>query len=120
MSTGKRILIVEDEVLIALDMERMLAHQGHAVEVATSVAAADAILATMEFDLAVLDYQLQDGTTIPLAGRLKAMHVPFVICSGTTGLEELADAFRNAPVLAKPFTTETFPNAVTNAADRAA
>lgn len=118
MSTGKRILIVEDEALIALDMESILAEVGHTVQVATSVAEADSILAAMDVDVAVLDYQLQDGTALPLAGKLQGLRVPFVICSGTTGLEELADAFRNAPVLAKPFSTAAFLDAVTSAARR--
>lgn len=118
MSAGKRILIVEDEVLIALDMESILAEFGHTVEVAASVAEADSILAAKRIDVAVLDYQLQDGTSMPLAGKLRGLHVPFVICSGNSALEDLADAFRNAPVLAKPFSTAAFLDALTTAASR--
>lgn len=116
MPTGKRVLIVEDEVLIALDMEIMLKELGHAVEIAQSIASANSILAAMEIDIAILGYQLQDDTAVLFATKLTALHVPYIVCSGTAGLEELAEAYRGAPTLAKPFTRKVFLEVVTRAA----
>lgn len=102
----KRILVVEDEPMIALHIEGTLEDLGHEVRDAATAADAESILAESAIDLAILDYHLQGETSTHLATRLKAQGIPFIICSGTAGLDELGDAFKGARFLAKPFTTE--------------
>ena len=115
MSTTKHILVVEDEALIALDMETTLRDLGHRVTTAATTAVAESVLAANEIDLAVLDYHLKDGTCDKLARSLRQKGIPFVICSGTAGLSELGQAFQGALFLAKPFTSDALVGALLGA-----
>jgi CheY-like chemotaxis protein len=99
----RRILVVEDELVIAIDMEATLADLGHDVASVTSSADAKARLAEWRPDLVFLDYHLRDGDAGELAAYLNSVSIPFVVCSGSTGIEELGDIFAGAPFLAKPF-----------------
>ena len=105
MSTSKRILIVEDEALISLDIQTTLEDLGHQTVAASSNAAAAAALAAGSFDLAILDYNVLDGQTDSLASLLQHSRTPFLVCSGTAGISELSEGFQNTTFLAKPFTT---------------
>ena len=115
MSAAKHILIVEDEALIALDMEVTLADLGHRVTSASSIAQARNILNSDPVDVAVLDYHLKDGTADHLARELQQREVPFVICSGTAGLAELATVFQDTKFLPKPFSADDLIGAITAA-----
>ena len=65
-----RILIVEDELLIALEMEAIIEEEGHRpVGIATSVSEARQIVATEKPDVALVDLNLADGPTGPDIGR---------------------------------------------------
>jgi len=114
LSARKRILVVEDEIMIAMHIEDTLGQLGHQVTSVTTVAEAQPLVEASRIDLAIVDYRLQGGTTCTLAQRLHDLNVPFIVCSGTAGLEELGDAFRNTPFLAKPFTTDGLVAAVEN------
>jgi CheY-like chemotaxis protein len=119
MSLAKRILLVEDEALIALDIEATLQQLGHEVTTVMTTDEAMSKLDSMRFDLAILDYHLKEGDTADLAAHLSQVGLPFVVCSGSTGLEELGAAFANAQFLAKPFSTDGLTTAVANATPRA-
>src|SRR3569623_224574 len=106
MSTAKHILVVEDEALIALDMETTLRELGQRVTTAATTAVAESVLAANEIDLADLDYHLKDGKCAKLARCLRQKGILFVICSGTAGLSELGQAFQCALFFAKPFTSD--------------
>lgn len=108
----KRILVVEDEMLVALDIESTLTELGHAVSVATSCTEALAIVDAGGVAFAVIDYHLRDGTTDELATRLRNAGVPFIVCSGTAGLIDLGEPFSGAMFLAKPFSTDRLIEAV--------
>ena len=116
MSASKRILLVEDEALISLDIETTLAQAGHQVSVAASSADAETILQAAEFDLAIVDFHLRDGTANGLADHLSQLGVPFILCSGAASLEELGSAFVNVQVLPKPFSTDALLGTVATAA----
>jgi CheY-like chemotaxis protein len=113
--SSKRILVVEDEMIIALDMQLTLEQAGHDVEVATSAHEALEAVQGSQFDLAILDYHLKDDTVTPLAKELQGIGVPFIICSGSMGLEELEGIFSEVPYLAKPFTTDGLLSALDQA-----
>ncbi len=109
---SKRILIVEDEIMISMHMEDTLVEFGHTVMTASSQQEAEAIMAAGVVDLAIVDYHLSDGTSANLANKLRERSVPFIVCSGSAGISELDETFGCSTFLAKPFTTEALIDAV--------
>ena len=101
-----RVLVVEDEYLIRMLMEDMLAELGYDLAAAVgTIAEASEQAGTNDFDLAVLDVNL-DGTEIfPVADILAKRGVPFVFVTGY-GEGSLPDAYRGRPALQKPFQSE--------------
>ncbi|HSK41166.1 MAG TPA: PAS domain S-box protein [Arenibaculum sp.] len=101
---GLRVLIVEDEVLLALSLQEMLASLGCKVT-AWSSTLVDAIRrASFEsFDAALLDVNMGGLNVHPVAEVLKERGLPFIL---TTGYEELDWDRATVPVIRKPFRTE--------------
>ena len=104
---GRRVLVVEDEALVAMMMEDGLLDAGaEIVGPACSVSEALGIIERTVFDgglsVAVLDINLEGAAVFPVADCLAAHGVPFVFC---TGYGEGCDRGTHvaAPVLAKPF-----------------
>lgn len=99
------ILVLEDEGLIALDIEATL--QGAGVGAVSSVpTVADALRVIEEsvIDAAVLDVRIgAAGWAYDVARRLKEAGVPFVFSSGSAEIEE---PFRDVPLVTKPFSAE--------------
>jgi PAS domain S-box-containing protein len=101
-SSRKRVLVVEDEALIALDLISALENAGYAVlGPATNVGQALDLLNQTACDAAVLDINLGSATSEPVAARLTSMGIPFVIMSGLTDHQRPA-SIRNAPFIGKP------------------
>ncbi len=98
---ANRVLVVEDEPLIAFDVADHLTEAGF--DVAGPVATVSAALALLEkgCDVAVLDVNLGRETAAPIAEAMSARLLPFVAVSGYSS-DQLPDAFQNAPVLTKP------------------
>jgi DNA-binding NtrC family response regulator len=104
---GKRLLVVEDEFLIALDIESILEGAGAEVKTANRVDQALALIKSDgPFDAAVLDLKLERETSVPIAERLQADGVPFVFLTGA-GDAATVTHFKNAPVVGKPFDSDT-------------
>lgn len=105
MPGAHRILIVEDEPLIAMMLEDFLAALGR--ELAGSADNVEAALALIEqggIDATILDVNLRGGEqSWPIADRLAELGIPFVIATGGAG-DTIAEAHRDHPVLSKPFT----------------
>src|SRR3954464_14836147 len=101
-STGKpRVLIVEDEIVVALFMEDILAEFGY--EVAGVIGHLDDAMAREpDYDLAVLDVHLNGRSVFEFADRLAALGIPFVFATGY-GERGIPDSHRSRPVLQKPF-----------------
>ena len=102
---GMRILIVEDEYYLADDLARTLERAGAAV--AGPVGSLDEARAIVDaektrLDCAILDINLKGEMAFPIADRLQAEEIPFVIASGYSG-GALPDRFKSAPRLEKPF-----------------
>ena len=100
---GRKILIVEDEYLIAQDL--VVALRGMDADVAGpagSVAEAERLLdqGTM-IDLALLNVRLRGGTVFALADRLEIMDVPFLFVSGYDA-SSLPERFMDRPRVEKP------------------
>jgi CheY-like chemotaxis protein len=107
---GRRILIVEDEALVAMLVEDALLDAGAEVigPVAT-VAEAMSLLDASAPDAAVLDLNLAGETSTPVADVLSARGVPFVVATGY-GAEGLPPGHATVPVLAKPYDPDELTN----------
>jgi CheY-like chemotaxis protein len=101
--SGHSILVVEDQVFIALDMEDMLLALG-ARECWMASNAADAIdlLRARRPDAAVLDFKLAVGTSEMVADRLIELRVPFVFFTGYGENLAVPDRFGEVPIVGKP------------------
>jgi CheY-like chemotaxis protein len=99
---GRRILLVEDEALVAMMIQDVLIESGHSV-IGPVSRAAEALHAAKEsdFDAAILDINLGDGMAYPVADILSARGVPFVFVTGYEA-DTVDDRFRTVPVLQKP------------------
>ncbi|PKR89959.1 response regulator [Pleomorphomonas diazotrophica] len=96
------ILIVEDEWLIAEDYASTLTQAGYyVVGPCPSVDAALAALDQESIDAAVLDIQLHDETSFPVAKRLQSLGIPFAFLSGQ-GREHLPSELATCSLLPKP------------------
>ncbi|MGK9264511.1 response regulator [Sinorhizobium meliloti] len=105
--SGIKVLIVEDEGLVALLIEDMLQDLG--CEIVASVAGlkeACGIAETALIDLAVLDVNLGGERSFPVAHILHERGVPFMFSTGY-GSSRLPAEFSGSPVLAKPFSATT-------------
>ena len=104
---GKRCLVLDDEFLIALDIQSILEAAG-AGQVICAGNAGDALAALSagpKFDVAVLDVKLSDtiGTSVTVAATLAAQSTPFVFLTGMRADSEHIRKFPNAPVVDKPY-----------------
>lgn len=104
---GKRCLVLDDEFLIALDIQHVLETAG-ATDVVCIADAAEALKALSrapQFDLAVLDVKLggSAGSSATVAAVLARQNVPFVFLTGMRAAEVQAQKFPAAPVVEKPY-----------------
>ena len=103
--TGKtRVLLIEDESLVAMLIEEMLVDRGFdVVGVVSQLATGMQFARDHTFDCAVLDVNLDGQYSYPIAELLRARGIPFLFVTGY-GSGGLEPEFKHAPVLAKPFT----------------
>jgi CheY-like chemotaxis protein len=101
-----RIFVVEDEYLIRMLLEDMLADLGYEVAAAAgSLAEAGDLAKQTEFDLAILDVNIDGEEVFPIADILIGRGKPFVFVTGYGG-SGLPDHYRGRPTLQKPFQIE--------------
>ncbi len=98
---GRRILVIEDEFLVAAVLCDFLEDAG-AVTIGPVGSVTDGIKAIGAggFDVAVLDWNLCGESGLPLAEALAAVDIPFVIATGYGAVDA---AFADRPILAKPY-----------------
>jgi CheY-like chemotaxis protein len=102
---AKRVLVVEDEALVAMLLEDMLQDDGHTVaHCASTIAQALDYIAEQAdaFDFAILDVNLGGQPIFPVAEALKAKGKAFAFATGY-GPGGLPDGWRDRPTLSKPF-----------------
>jgi DNA-binding NarL/FixJ family response regulator len=102
MLEGQRILVVEDEAIIAFDIECAIRAAlggiaGHAANLAKAIELANSARPS----LAVLDFRLRTETSLPVAAQLYANGVPFLFHTASD-FAELAEAWPQVPVVPKP------------------
>jgi CheY-like chemotaxis protein len=109
---GLRVLIVEDEAMIAVLLEDQLDELGCVpVGPATSVQDALASIEAEPIDAAVLDLNLRGARSYPVAEAMAARGLPFLFITGY-GQSGLDPEFQNEPVLQKPFTSDALAHAL--------
>lgn len=110
---NKRVLLVEDSLLIALDAETMLRDAGaHEVDVVASAEAGLNAMIAHEFQAAVLDINLGRGTSLPVADELAKRGIPFVFASGYSDRSTIPERFRDIRIVVKPYASATLIEAV--------
>ena len=101
--SGRHVLVVEDEMLVLLNVEDMLADLGcECVSAAATVAQALALIDSQAFDAAMVDVNLDGTKSYAVADALAARGVPFAFSTGYSG-QSLDAGYRDRPVLGKPY-----------------
>jgi len=115
---AKRILIVEDEFLVAMLLEDLLTEMGHQV-IGTFAQVDEAMKFANQADVnfAILDINLAGATSFPVAEILRRRGIPFLFASGY-GSTGLASAFENELTLQKPYEPAELERAIAEASAR--
>ena len=112
---GKRCLVLDDEFLIALDIQQILELAGakHVASVASASEAIELLRREPKFDLAVLDVKLggAEGHSLDVAAMLAKAGTPFVFLTGMRVDNVHAKKFPQAPVVEKPYDALTLLDA---------
>lgn len=99
---GKRVLIVEDEYFIATDIKRALKREGAEIVGPVGNLESGLSLADEDLDAAVLDVNLEEALSYPIADRLRDRRVPYLFLTGYDAWS-LPVEHRETARLAKPF-----------------
>jgi DNA-binding NarL/FixJ family response regulator len=100
---GFRVLIAEDEALIALELVSVLSDEGaEVVGPASNLPQGLKLANRSEISAAVLDVRLGSDSVEPLASALRARGVPFAFYTGQADADAMRQTWPNAPVIAKP------------------
>jgi CheY-like chemotaxis protein len=109
---GLRVMVVEDNDIVALDLSETLDALGCVVLGPTaSVQDTLALLRRCRPDVVMLDAQLDDGPAAPVAEALRAADIPFILTTGT-GSAELDAALAGVPLLMKPYSMDAIEGAL--------
>jgi DNA-binding response OmpR family regulator len=109
-----RILVVEDEPVIAIDLVDILERNGAVVlGPASNVAAARQLVADSTIDCAVLDVNLGRESVAPLVRELSDLKIPFVFMTGYDE-RDMSPAWRDHPMLHKPTDPDELIDALTH------
>lgn len=115
---GVRVLLVEDDSLVAMSLEDML------VELGCTIAACAGNLTDAleraskgEFEFALLDINLHGKGVFPVADALAEQGIPFAFASGY-GRAGLPDGYRDRPVVSKPFQLDELSGVISSALGR--
>ena len=102
-TASMRILLVEDEPILAISLQDIVEALGHRViGPAMRIAAALELLETEAFDAAILDVNMGDGDSYEVAERLRGRGIPFLFATGY-GREGIAAGYDGTAVLQKPY-----------------
>jgi DNA-binding NtrC family response regulator len=118
---GKHCIVLDDEFLIALDIQHILEREG-AASVTCFGSTADCLAALQKgspVDLAILDFKMGDGqrNSHSVAFRLHEMGTPFIFVTGMTTRDVSSEAFPDAPVIEKPYDKRRLLQAITSIVD---
>uniref|UniRef100_UPI0035CC0A05 response regulator n=1 Tax=uncultured Sphingomonas sp. TaxID=158754 RepID=UPI0035CC0A05 len=102
--SGRRLLIVEDEMLVLMQIEMTLQELGCSeICACANITQALELLASHPFDAAIVDVNLSGEKSYPVADALAQLGIPFVFSTGYSDHGDRAD-LEDRPVLRKPYT----------------
>src|SRR6202142_3063115 len=106
-TSGGSVFLVKDEVMIRMMVADMLEELGYSVAAeAGEIGEAIRLAQSAEFDLAILDVNVNGKVISPVADLIKARNLPFIFATGY-GSSGLPEEYRDRPALQKPFQIET-------------
>ena len=119
-TSGGSVFLVEDEVMIRMMVADMLEELGYSIA-AESGEISDALklAQSVEFDLAILDVNVNGKVISPVADMIASRNRPFIFATGY-GSSGLPAEYRDRPALQKPFQIETLGRAIDQALKRPA
>jgi CheY-like chemotaxis protein len=110
--SGKKILVVEDEIIVLMMLEGLLEDMGcEAIVSASTNESAIALVQSQKFDAAMLDMNLNGRSSSDVADALALRGVPFVYATGNS-THDNRDGFSNRPMLRKPFGDAEFSRVI--------
>jgi CheY-like chemotaxis protein len=113
------VFLVEDEVMIRMMVADMLEELGYSVAAeAGEINEAIRLAQSAQFDLAILDVNVNGKVISPVAELIDARNIPFVFATGY-GSSGLPEEYRDRPALQKPFQIETLGRMIETAMKRA-
>lgn len=117
---GKVALVLEDNLIISLDAVDHLEDLGaqSVIAVAAVSKAMTAIAEAGRIDVAILDVNLGDETSVPVAQELARRGVPFVLATGYGGQQSVIDDFPEAPLVTKPYDAQSLTYGLLQALER--
>jgi CheY-like chemotaxis protein len=117
---GLSILVLEDEFLIAMDVEQLCRdHGARDVVIKGRIADLPEDAETMAaFDAAVVDLMLGGVSTLDFAARLRAHQVPFVFATGYADVKDVSRNFPDVTVIGKPYSGDALVEALAAACGR--
>lgn len=118
--SAERVLLVEDEWLIAMDVEQTC--REHGVTDVRMIHSYDELAEAMksgsDVDAAILDVRISNRWTFDFARLLRDRKVPFVFATGYPDMPVLSEEFADVPVVSKPYTGKQLIEALASVLDR--
>jgi CheY-like chemotaxis protein len=106
------VLVVEDEVMIRMMVTDMLVDLGHSIAAeAGEIDEALRLAESADFDLAILDVNVNGRTIEPVAKVIERRKLPLLFSTGYS-VDALPESFRGRPALQKPFRIDTLQSAI--------
>jgi CheY-like chemotaxis protein len=117
---GGSVFLVEDEVMIRMMVAEMLEELGYRIAAeAGEINEAIRLVQSTEFDLAILDVNVNGKVISPVADLIRARNRPFIFATGY-GSSGLPEEYRDRPALQKPFQIESLARMIDNTLKSAA
>jgi DNA-binding response OmpR family regulator len=115
MLDGARVLVLEDDYFISVELDRILTGAGaEVIGPCRSLAQARDLIETVCISCAVLDVRLDRETSLPAARQLNERGIPFVFVTGQLHTDQLLAEWQDAKIITKPFHHRTILVAVAN------
>ncbi len=110
-----KVLVIEDEAMVAMFVEDVLASLGHEVlAIVGRLDRATKLVTELPIDIAIVDVNLKGEKSYSLAKILEDRHIPFVFCTGY-GSAGLDDKWKHTPTISKPFQAHELAAAISRA-----
>ncbi len=108
-----RVLVVEDNIIIALDARSILESLGvRKIDVASNVSKALSMLSENSYEFSLLDVNLGDETSDKIADALQETGIPFVFATGYGEMAPINDRYPNVPIIQKPYDANGLAKAI--------